>query len=96
MVRLAIADVPGFVLSRIELERPGPSYAVDTVTTLAARSRADGRPEPWFVLSTEALVDLPTWHEPSRILEAAAIAIAPRAGTRGSTRPGWPNVSRRT
>ncbi len=55
MVALAIAGEPAFALSRIELERPGPSYAVETVAALAAQSLAEGRPEPWFVLSAEVL-----------------------------------------
>lgn len=34
MVRLAIKDHPGFSASDIELQRPGPSYSIDTVTAL--------------------------------------------------------------
>ena len=40
MVARAIEPEPAFVLSRVELDRPGPSYAVDTVIEMAARSRA--------------------------------------------------------
>jgi nicotinate-nucleotide adenylyltransferase len=87
MVRLAIADDPGLELSSLELDRPGPSYAVDTVAAVAERSRVEGRPEPWFILSDEALGDLPTWRQPDRILELARIAAAPR--------PGWPRPERR-
>ena len=80
MVAAAIADVPDFVLSRIELDRPGPSYAVDTVGALAARSVAEGRPEPWFILSAEVLDDFHTWRQPDRVLELCRIAVAPRPG----------------
>ncbi len=80
MVDLAIAPEPGFVLSRVELERPGPSYAVDTVSQLAQRSRAEGRPEPWFVLSAEVLEGFAAWREPDRILALCRIAVAPRPG----------------
>lgn len=80
MVALAIEPEPALVLSRIELERPGPSYAVDTVTDLAARSRGEGRPEPWFVLSAEVLDGFGTWRQPDRILELCRIAVAPRPG----------------
>ncbi len=80
MVALAIEPEPAFVLSRIELERPGPSYAVDTVTELAARSRDEGRPEPWFVLSAEVLEGFSGWREPERILESCRVAVAPRPG----------------
>jgi nicotinate-nucleotide adenylyltransferase len=84
MVYLAIADDPALELSRLELDRPGPSYAVDTVAAVAERSRAEGRPEPWFILSDEALAELPTWREPERILDLARIAAAHR--------PGWPRL----
>lgn len=80
MVELAIAGRPGFVLDRIELERPGPSYAVDTVEAVAERSRSEGRPEPWFILATEVLAGFPSWHRPERILELCRIAVARRAG----------------
>jgi nicotinate-nucleotide adenylyltransferase len=81
MVRLAIHGEPGFELCLLELERPGPSYAVDTVAQFATWSHAEGRPEPWFILSDEALRDLPTWRTPERILELVRVAAAPRPGT---------------
>lgn len=80
MVALAIEPTPAFVLCRLELERPGPSYAVDTVAELARRSQAEGRPEPWFVMSAEVLDDFHAWRAPQRILELCRIAVAPRPG----------------
>jgi nicotinate-nucleotide adenylyltransferase len=80
MVTLAIEAEPTFRLSRLELERPGPSYAVDTVAELAQRSRGEGRPEPWFILSAEVLDDLDSWREPLRILDLCRMAVAPRPG----------------
>lgn len=80
MVELAIADNPWFRASRIEMDRPGPSYAVDTVVELGARSRAEGREEPFFILSVEALLMLPTWRDPRGILERARICVVPRPG----------------
>ena len=81
MVAMAVSDEPRFLLSRIELDRPGPSYAVDTVSELAVRSRAEDRPEPWFILSAEVLEEFDTWREPERILELCRIAVAPRPGS---------------
>lgn len=88
MVRLAIHDHPDFRLSRMELERPGPSFAVDTVASVAADSRSDGRPEPVFILSSEALEGLDTWRDPARILGLCRIAVAPRPGSAGPG-PAW-------
>lgn len=75
MVDLAIADNPAFASSRMELDRPGPSYTSDTLEALAADS-----PDLTLILSVEAFVGLPTWHEPRRVLELARMAVAPRAG----------------
>jgi nicotinate-nucleotide adenylyltransferase len=83
MVELAIADNPAFDLSRIEVDRPGPSYTVDTVEALAADG--DGLT---VILSAETFAELPTWHEPQRLFEAARVAVAPRWGYPAPD-PGW-------
>ena len=80
MVALAIEPEARFRLSRIELERDGPSYAVDTVSALAEVARAEGRPEPWFVMSAETLDDFASWREPERILDRCRLAVGPRPG----------------
>jgi nicotinate-nucleotide adenylyltransferase len=81
MVGLAIAGNPAFAASRIELDRPGPSYSVDTVAALADAAAAEGRvPDLWFIASAEAVRALPTWREPERILAMARFAVVPRAG----------------
>lgn len=88
MVELAISGNPCFRLSRIEVERPGPSYAVDTVEQLTGVGGALEGAEPYFILSAEALRDLPTWHEPDRLLAACRMAVAPRLGF-STPGPAW-------
>jgi nicotinate-nucleotide adenylyltransferase len=80
MLHLAVDGRPGLEVSRIELERPGPSYAVDTIAAVAVDGAVTGRPDPWFILSSEALQGFPTWRDPDRILDIGRIAIAPRPG----------------
>jgi nicotinate-nucleotide adenylyltransferase len=81
MVAAAIADNPAFALSRAEIDRPGPSYAVDTLETLAAEiTAAGGRPDLVFILSSEAYAGLPTWRRPERIVELCRMAVVPRPG----------------
>ncbi|HEY6571641.1 MAG TPA: nicotinate-nucleotide adenylyltransferase [Candidatus Limnocylindrales bacterium] len=75
MVEAAIAGNPRFGCTRIELDRAGPSYTVDTLADMAGR-----RADLWFILSSEALAGLPTWREPDRILELARLAVLPRPG----------------
>jgi nicotinate-nucleotide adenylyltransferase len=58
MVELCVADNPIFQLSRIELDRPGPHYTIDTVD-LVARQYAQS--EIILLLGGDSLRDLPTW-----------------------------------
>lgn len=77
MLELALADRPEFAVSPIEVERPGVSYMVDTLEALVG-----GRPEArwWLILGLDAVVDLPRWRSPQRILELASLAVVPRPG----------------
>ena len=77
MVEAAIAGNPAFSCSRLELDRPGPSYTVDTLAAMAPETNPESL---WFLLSSEALAGLPRWREPGRILDLARIAVVPRAG----------------
>jgi nicotinate-nucleotide adenylyltransferase len=74
MVTLAIAGNAAFELSRIEVDRPGPSYTVDTVEALA------GSGELTVILSAETFADLPRWHEPEWLFDLARVAVVPREG----------------
>lgn len=78
MVELATADNPHFEELRWEVERPGPSYTVDTLERLRAESSADV--ELHFILGLDALIDFPRWKDPERILQRANLAVVPRPG----------------
>jgi len=80
LVERAIADNPGFAASRVEIDRPGPTYTAETLAGIADAERAAGRdPDLWFILSAEALAGLPTWRDPERVLALARLAVVPRA-----------------
>src|SRR5688572_20627873 len=68
MVNLAIADNPIFELSRVELDRPGPHYTLDTIQIIAEQN-----PEAEIVpiIGGDSLNDLPTWHHPKELLYVA-------------------------
>lgn len=76
MVERAVAGNPAFVVDRREVDRPGPTYTVDTLAELAAIEPAGT--ELWLILSAEALAGLATWREPGRVLELARLCVAPR------------------
>ncbi len=81
LVEAGIAGEPRLEASGIELDRPGPSYTVDTVASLIAAQRAAGLDaDVTVVLSADAFGGLGTWHEAARLLALARIAVAPRPG----------------
>jgi nicotinate-nucleotide adenylyltransferase len=78
MIELAIADNPAFSVDRIELDRPGPSYTVDTVAALL--SGDDPPTELTVIVSAELFGSFTAWREPERLLRLARVAVVPRAG----------------
>lgn len=76
MVELAIADNPAFAVSRIELDRSGPSYTVDTLAALAE----SGIGPLALIISMDSFLELPSWRDPDRVLSLATLVVAPRAG----------------
>jgi nicotinate-nucleotide adenylyltransferase len=78
MVRLAIADEPAYRLSTMEIDRPGPSYTVDTMAELSGQVGAGG--ELYFILGWDNLNQLPRWHQPLRLVELCRLVPVRRVG----------------
>jgi nicotinate-nucleotide adenylyltransferase len=76
MCDYATAGDERFGLSRIEIDRDGPSYTADTLRELLERSPDD---ELLVILGGDQAAALPTWHEPDEVMRLAAIAVAERA-----------------
>jgi nicotinate-nucleotide adenylyltransferase len=77
MVEAAVEGNPAFEISRLEIERSGPSYTVDTLTALCESAPGDRLA---LILSAESYSEFGSWHEPRRILDLAALVVAPRVG----------------
>ena len=67
MVKLAIADDPQFEISSVELNRPGPHYALDTVQILAGQNPGVNLV---YLMGGDSLRDLPHWHHPADFVSA--------------------------
>jgi nicotinate-nucleotide adenylyltransferase len=77
MVERAIMGNPHFALSRVEVDRAGPSYTADTLELLRAElDRSDVA--MWFIVGTDSLLSFPRWREPARILAQARLAVVRR------------------
>ncbi|HEX2981688.1 MAG TPA: nicotinate-nucleotide adenylyltransferase, partial [Anaerolineaceae bacterium] len=78
MVCAAIAENPAFELSTVEIDRPGPHYAVDTVRIV---QRMHPEASVLYLIGGDSLHDLPTWHEPARLVaDCAALGVMRRPG----------------
>ena len=75
MCSLAVRDCEGVGVSRLELDREGPSYTVDTLRALHAAEPGD---QLTFIVGGDMARSLPTWREPETILELATLAVAER------------------
>ena len=78
MAELAVGDEPGLVVDRLEVERTGPSYTVDTVEQYRARW-PDARLT--LLLGSDAAVEFPSWKQPERIRQLVEIVVFTRAGS---------------
>lgn len=80
MVELAIADNPHFTLSRVDIDRFGPSYTVDTIELLHDEYGPEA--EIYFIMGSDSLSELLTWHKPERLIRLCRIVALTRPGHR--------------
>lgn len=77
MAALALDGEPGLVLERLEVERPGPSYTVDTVRAL--QSTLPGA-RFTVLVGSDAAVEFHQWKEAEALRSLASIVVFQRAG----------------
>ena len=80
MLELAIASNPYFSISRVDVDRPGPSYTVDMLQLL--RKQWGEQTAIYFIIGSDSLEDLLSWYDPAGILEQLTHLVAVR-------RPGY-------
>ncbi len=83
LVELAVDGVEGVAASGIEVERPGPTYTVDTLEALAAPGR-----ELFLIVGADLPPALSSWHRSERIRELATLVVVARAGDERAEPPG--------
>jgi nicotinate-nucleotide adenylyltransferase len=82
MTVIATASNPRFSVSRIDIDRPGPTYTYDTLVDLRRelREAGDDDPDMFFITGADALAQIMTWNNADKLLELAHFV--------GCTRPG--------
>lgn len=75
MIELAIADNPYFEISRMELDRTGPTYTRDTLAALQKQNKGDSY---FLIMGADSLLMLESWKDPEFILQNCTIVVAVR------------------
>lgn len=73
MLNLALDDIPYFELSRVEVDRPGPHYTIDTIRIIHQQF-PDAR--LFFIMGGDVFRDLPNWERPQELFAMAELAVA--------------------
>lgn len=78
MLELAIGGRPHFSVSRVDVDRPGPCYTIDTLKLL----RDEWGPVPtfFFIEGADSLSDIGTWYQPQALIELCELAVVERPG----------------
>ncbi len=77
MLTAAISDEPGFAASRLEIDRPPPSYSVETMEALRA---AHPEAQLFFLIGEDNLPDLSTWHRFADLQKLVQFIVLDRSG----------------
>jgi len=78
MANLAVSDLEKFVVSDVDVRRPGPTYTADTLVDVR---REEPPAQWWFIVGADAFANLPSWHHADRLGGLARFAVVPREGT---------------
>jgi nicotinate-nucleotide adenylyltransferase len=76
LVELAVGEDSRFEVSRLEVDRSGPSYTSDTLRELREKTPDD---ELFVILGGDQAAALPRWHEPEEVLSLATVAVVERS-----------------
>ncbi|GAA4171680.1 nicotinate-nucleotide adenylyltransferase [Gryllotalpicola koreensis] len=77
MTVIATASNPRFTVSRVDIDRPGPTYTIDTLRDLKAQRPDD---ELYFISGADAIAQILTWHDVEQLWELAHFVAVSRPG----------------
>jgi nicotinate-nucleotide adenylyltransferase len=89
MVAAAVADQPDLEASRLEIDRGGPTFTIDTVRQLHG---AHPGAELFLVVGSDVVPTLDTWHEEAALRDQVTLAVVGRPGVPPQSPPGWQTV----
>lgn len=77
MLERAVAGNDRFVISRVDVDRPGPHYTVDMIRIL---QRQQPETEFYFLMGGDSLHHLPEWYHPLELIALCKLAVMARPG----------------
>ena len=80
MVRLAIKGKKGWTVSRLEMDRPGYSYAIDTFRAL--RQKYGARTRLFYIMGLDSINEILDWKKPLELFKLCEFIVGTRPGTR--------------
>src|ERR1035438_7279023 len=83
MTVIATASNPRFSVSRVDIDRPGPTYTIDTLRDL--RAAAGPQDQLFFITGADALAKMLTWHDVDELFKLAHFVGCTRPGHRLSS-----------
>lgn len=78
MTVLATISNPHFVVSAVEIDRPGTSYSVETIAALKALY--PDTTALYFILGIDAFLEIALWRQPDLLLRSCHIIVTARPG----------------
>jgi len=78
MLSITAEGIDDFVVSDLELERPDPSYTIDTVT--AFKEEYGEEVQIFWLIGADTVEDLPKWHRVKELIDACNLSVMYRAG----------------
>lgn len=78
MTMFATSTNESFSVSRVEIDRPGPTYTLDTLRTMRGFYGEDA--DLYFITGADAVLDILSWKEPDEVLALARFVAATRPG----------------
>jgi nicotinate-nucleotide adenylyltransferase len=89
MLELALTGQTAYVISRLEIDRPGPSYAVDSIANI--KNTVNSTDELFFIVGWDSIMSLHLWYQAERLIKLCRIVAAPRPGY---PQPNLPSLER--
>ncbi len=88
MLRIATEGNPHFEISKIELDRRGISYSIDTIAEVKKKEQVSSE-ELYFLIGSDILKEFNNWKSPEKILDECQVIVALRPGFKPSSIPNW-------